>query len=501
MSARYAATMPVEALVRLRTSRDGEPLPRATSTSGGPPSAGGPSARGLDEATDRLTWASIWLRAALPGAGFLLLYFGVYEGVERLFLEGASWGTLRFLHIARGAGAAALLATWAFYSVHRLRARVEAALESNVRALEAKVHERARELEAARGFTELLFDSLRERIVVLDRQGRVVKANRMALENAGVPLVGERCMDVFTGCAEQGGCVAEEAFDACGGRGAAGPRVRSDEAGRVWDFETIPVLDASGELTLMLEVGRDVTQQKSLEAQVLHQEKMVGLGVLTAGFAHDLGNPLASLSSELELLEDEDDIGRFRASLAVLRQHVGRVNRTLREMVDFARRRRDAIADVSVGAVVADTARLVCHDPRWKHVALDVDVPPDLPQVRMVEDHLVLVFLNLMLNAGDAMPEGGRLSVSARAVGREVEIRLRDTGVGMPLDVLRHALKPLFTTKGPAGGTGLGLSVCNDVVRAAGGALSLDSIPGEGTEVTIILPASHAEPRQEGEHG
>jgi signal transduction histidine kinase len=493
--------MPVEAVVRLRASRDGELLPRATGSIDPPDPEAGPAGRGLDEAVDRLSWASIWVRAALPGAAFLILYFGAYEGVERLFLEGASWGTLRFLHIGRGAGAAALLATWAFFSVHRLRARVEAALESNVRELEAKVHQRARELEAARGFTELLFDSLRERIVVLDRHGRVVKANRMALENAGVPLVGERCKDVLPGCAAQGGCVAEEAFDSCGGRAEVGPRVRSDEAGRVWDFETIPVHDATGDLTLMLEVGRDVTQQKSLEAQVLHQEKMVGLGVLTAGFAHDLGNPLASLSSELELLEDEDDLGRFRASLGVLRQHVARMNRTLREMVDFARRRRDAIADVSVGAVVADTARLVCHDRRWKHVALDVDLPADLPQVRMVEDHLVLVFLNLMLNAGDAMPEGGRLSVSATAVGEQVKIRLRDTGVGMPLDVLRHALKPLFTTKGPMGGTGLGLSVCNDVVRAAGGALSLDSIPGEGTEVTITLPASRAEPRQDGDHG
>jgi signal transduction histidine kinase len=258
----------------------------------------------------------------------------------------------------------------------------------------------------------------------------------------------------------------------------------------LWEIERVPVPAIEGRRGLWLEVARDITQQKSLEAQVIHQEKMAGLGLLTAGFAHDLGNPLASLSSELELLEGETDRGEVERSLAVVRGHVGRIDRTLREMVDFARRRRDALSVVGVANVVADTSRLVRHDPRWRHIDLAVDLPADLPGVLVIEDHLVLVLLNLMLNAADAMPRGGALRVSARSDGARVVIALDDDGIGMSADVLGQALLPLFTTKAGTSGTGLGLSVSNDVIRAAGGTLRLQSEPGRGTTVEIELPAA-----------
>jgi signal transduction histidine kinase len=244
------------------------------------------------------------------------------------------------------------------------------------------------------------------------------------------------------------------------------------------------------ERTRELEKARAVAEL--LEAQVRHQEKMAGLGVLAAGFAHDIGNPLASLSTELELLEGEDDVARYRESLDVLRRHVTRMSRTLREMVDFARRRREEVTDVSIASAVDDSARLVLHDPRWKKVKLVVDVPADLPRVRMVEDHLVLVLVNVMINAADAMPDGGTVTVTARPRERFVDLRVRDTGQGMTAEVLAKAKTPLFTTKPGGRGTGLGLAVCDNVVRAIGGEVTLTSAPGAGTEVTITLPAAEA---------
>jgi signal transduction histidine kinase len=242
------------------------------------------------------------------------------------------------------------------------------------------------------------------------------------------------------------------------------------------------------ERTRELEEARAVAEL--LEAQVRHQEKMAGLGVLAAGFAHDLGNPLASLSTELELLEGEEDAARLRESLDVLRRHVARMSRMLREMVDFARRRREEVTDVSIASAVADSARLVLHDPRWRRVKLTVDLPTDLPAVRMVEDHLVLVLVNLMINAGDAMPNGGTLDVSARVREGQVVLRVRDTGHGMTPDVLTKVKAPLFTTKPSGRGTGLGLAVCDNIVRALGGSIDIASTPGAGTEVAIRLPAA-----------
>jgi len=340
-----------------------------------------------------------------------------------------------------------MLGTWSFLRIRSARLLSDAGTQEHMIRLEARVRERTRELEEARAFTELLFNSLRERIVVVDHQGHTVKANRVA-EDAAV-----------------------------------------DAPGRVWELESIPVPDKNGGPGFVLEVGRDVTQQKNLEAQVRHQEKMAGLGMLTAGFAHDLGNPLASLSTELELLEGEEDVTHLRESLGVLRNQVGRMSRTLREMVDFARRRRDEVSDVSIAAAVADSARLVRHDPRWKKVELRVIAPNDLRSVHMVEDHLVLVLVNLMLNAADAMPGGGVLTVTARALGSNIELRVRDEGTGMTPDVLARAKSPLFTTKGAARGTGLGLAVCDGIVRAVGGTLDITSAAGAGTEVVIVLPA------------
>lgn len=391
-------------------------------------------------------WRDLWARTALQGLLVVAGYFLVWELGERAFAHVLTATDIHAMHLLRGAGAAFLLGTWSFLRIRQARIECDTLVESYMNRLECRVRERTRELEDARAFTELLFDSLRERIIVRDQEGRVVKANRMA-----------------------------EAV--------------ADSTERVWEVETIPVPDRDGHVGHVIEVGRDVTEPRNLEAQIRHQEKMASLGVLTAGFAHDLGNPLASLSTELELLEGEEDLPRIHESLGVLRSQVARMSRTLREMVDFARRRRDEVADVSLAAAVTDTARLVKHDPRMKRVALAIDVPPSLPPVRMVEDHLVLVLVNLMLNAADAMPGGGALSVSAAKNDDGLLLHVRDTGAGMTPEVLAKAKSPLFTTKGQ-NGTGLGLAVCDGIVRATGGSLDITSAPGKGTDVAIRLPKS-----------
>lgn len=407
-------------------------------------------------------WRNLWLRTALQGLVLVGSYFACWELVERHSFAGP-WVDLHALHLLRGMGAAFMLGTWSFLQIRRARREHDLEMEEQLGRLEQRVGERTRELEDARALTELLFNSLRERIVVLDGDGAIVKANKVAGEVGSLPRGAEQPDE---------------------GR----PDERVDARGRVWEIETLPVPDMGTGDRLIIEVGRDVTEQRNLEAQLMHQEKMASLGILAAGFAHDLGNPLASLSTELELLEGEDDVARFRESLGVLRSQVSRMSRTLREMVDFARRRRDEITDVSLALAVADSARLVRHDPRWKKVQLVVDVPPELPSVRMVEDHLVLVLVNLMLNAADAMPSGGTLTLAARQIDGSVELRVKDTGVGMTPEVLAKAMTPLFTTKPHGRGTGLGLAVSDNIVRSVGGHLRLHSESGAGTEVVIVLP-------------
>ncbi len=233
---------------------------------------------------------------------------------------------------------------------------------------------------------------------------------------------------------------------------------------------------------------RRIAESEQLQAHVRHQEKMAALGVLSAGIAHDIANPLASLSSELEMLEDERDIEQVRTSVAEVRRQVSRIERILREMTDFARRRGDETASLPVRLAVDDALRMVRHDPRARKVHFEVHVPADLPPVRAVEDHLVMVFVNLLINAFDAMPDGGELHIEGRAERGGVAIVVRDTGTGMTEEVRKRAPEPLFTTKERGRGTGLGLSVSVGIVESAGGTLSIDSEPGRGTEVTVRFP-------------
>lgn len=442
------------------------PAPPSGSTSA-PPGAASAGPVGLVAAVDEVPWATLWLRTSLTGLLILGVVFGAYEVVERLFLTDAPHSLLYTLHIVRGSSSAVLLGTWAFMSIRRARERCDATLRENVRQLERLVEARTREAVEARAFTELLFDTLSERVVVRDAGGVVVKENRAAR-------------------------ASDEQVEARGER--ADLRIEDDERGRVWEVERVPVPSVEGRAGLVLEVGRDVTHQRSLEAQLRHQEKMAALGLMAAGFAHDLGNPLASIMSELELLEGETDVEAYRASLAVLRDQVARISSSLREMVDFARRRRDQVTDVHVSRATQDSLRLLRHDQRLRCIEVEVDVAPDVPDVRMVEDHLVHVLVNVLVNAADAMPKGGKLTIRARRHERRVHIEVEDTGMGMTPEVLAEAHKPLFSTKG-ARGTGLGLPVSIDVVKSVGGRLWLESEPNQGTRVHIELPAAGEEER------
>jgi signal transduction histidine kinase len=206
--------------------------------------------------------------------------------------------------------------------------------------------------------------------------------------------------------------------------------------------------------------------------------------------AHDLGNPLSCIDAQLQLVDDAalpEDEGE---AIALVRQEVRRLHRILRELVDFARKRRDEPTLVSVVAVVEDALRLLRHDRRMAQLKVRREFDPGTPPVFIVEDHLMQVVLNLLVNALDAMPDGGVLRVEVRPVKGQVVLRFHDSGHGMPLEVLEQCTDALFTTKEEGKGTGLGLSIAHDIAEAAGGSIELHSTVGHGTTAIITLPQS-----------
>lgn len=437
------------------------------------------------------TWVSTWIRTAAAGLVILLVVFLGYEVVERVWLLGkVPTETLFRLHITRGVGASLFLATWSFINVWRIRRRYDAEFAQAYEQLEADHRSRTEALRRSQEFTERLFDALRDRVVVIDRRGRVVKANRVALQSMGPGAVGRPCTALVP-CPSGGhGCIATQALRE--GRPILGT-VRADpKTGRVYLVEAYPVPDPESGQEVVLETARDITEAQQYQARLREQEKLAALGVLAAGIAHDIGNPLASICSELELLDGETEIQRVRGSLAVVRRHLDRIGRTIREMTDFARRRGEDRAHFSLHIAVEDALRMVRHDPRARGLRLSVEVSPSLPQVFASEDQVVMVLVNLLINAFDATPAGGEIRLSASREAPGIRLQVRDTGSGMSEEVLRRAMDPLFTTKAGRG-TGLGLTVSEEVMRALGGSLSLESAEGAGTTVTLHFPLAATE--------
>lgn len=224
------------------------------------------------------------------------------------------------------------------------------------------------------------------------------------------------------------------------------------------------------------------------QAQVMHQEKLAGIGQLAAGVAHEIGNPLTAIDSLVQLLAADTDDEVTRERVRTIQGQVDRISEIVHNMADLSRPLAHEAQMVDVNVVLQSVLRLVHYDARFRNVEPTVTLADDLPPVWSVEDHLFGVFLNLVLNAVDAMPAGGRLGIASSQVGDVVEVRVRDTGHGIPIEDQARIFEPYFTTKGVGHGTGLGLSVCREFLDRLGGDITVESEPGAGSTFVVRIP-------------
>jgi len=371
--------------------------------------------------------------------------------------------------------------------------RMSIALSQSQAELETRIEERTEELQKSREFLELLINSIEQRVVVVDSAGFIVKANRKALALHGGTLVGRAHEEVFGASdSKTGPLPVRKAFDT--GRPATAEATQTIGADReIMRLEAFPVLSETGEVEAVVEIGRVVTAEKRIEAQMIHQEKMATIGLLAAGMAHDIGNPLASIMAQLKMTREIGDKARVEETLNVVDREIGRISRLLGNLVRFARKRRDETTRIDVNSVIGDVQRLLAHDPRARRTEIRADLTSDLPAIWAQEDRIVQVLLNLGINALDAMPDGGSLTFETRRVDGAVVVRVRDTGPGVSPEIAGQLFEPFATTKPEGRGTGLGLLVSRGIVQELGGSLRLDSSGPEGAVFTVALPYRESE--------
>lgn len=364
--------------------------------------------------------------------------------------------------------------------------RMSVALRESQQTLEERIAARTRELRESEQFLELLLNSIDQRVVVTDRDLRILKVNAAAERMHGRSLVGEPCYRVFEGRESPcEGCPVRRTFET--GQPGQAERSQSTASGREpVQIETYPVRGDGDGVQSVIAISRIVSREKQMQAKLAFQEKMAAFGQLAAGVAHELGNPLASIDAQLQ--RAEGDPVRATASVNIVRREVSRMSRMLRELVDFARRKRDEVRLASANTVVEDVLRLIEHDSRARNVAISRELAEGLPGLRIVEDHLAQVVLNLALNALDALAQQGTLVFTTAQEDGAIAIRVRDSGSGISEEVATHLFEPFFTTKPAGRGTGLGLFVSKRIVDDMGGTLALETTGPTGTTFVVRLP-------------
>jgi signal transduction histidine kinase len=264
-------------------------------------------------------------------------------------------------------------------------------------------------------------------------------------------------------------------------------------------------LEKARELIAQRELERDLAQKEvfrrlyeeqelnkekaQFQAQLAEYEKYAALARLALGAAHEINNPLLGILSHLELELNVTTEAEERAEIEQCISGAKRISNTLRGLVNYARPGPLVLSRISLYRLVTDTLGFLEGQPMLRGKTLDNQVPGGLPNIRADANQLSQVLMNLLLNAAEATPEGGRITISASKLTYvdSLEIRVADTGCGIPPEILAHVFEPFFTTK-KGKGTGLGLSISQAYVRSHGGEVRVDSVLHHGTTFTLTLP-------------
>ena len=235
---------------------------------------------------------------------------------------------------------------------------------------------------------------------------------------------------------------------------------------------------------------KDYTEFKRLQAQIDQSEKLAVIGQLAAGVAHEIGNPLTSISSLVQILQRRNRDQFMNEQLANIKENIDRITKIVRELVDFSRPPSYETAIQDITDIIKTALGIVKYDKRIRKVKFDTDLKPYLPHVNVAADQLLQVFVNILINALDAIQGDGIISVKSGSDIKNVFVEIGDNGCGMDEVTLEKIFDPFFTTKDVGKGTGLGLSVSYGIINRYHGEIRVKSRMNEGSKFTIVLPVS-----------
>ena len=250
-----------------------------------------------------------------------------------------------------------------------------------------------------------------------------------------------------------------------------------------------PIVDGNDHIVGFMGAHRDITEQRILEQQLVRSQKMESIGTLAAGIAHEVGNPLTSISSLVQVIQRTTADEFAKEKLGLIKDQINRIARIIRDLVDFSRPSAYVIKPTDVNKVVREALNIVQYGKKVKDIAFTLELADDLPSLSVVPDQLAQVFINILMNAVDSLEsKPGSIWIQSRINTENVEVLVKDTGKGIAPGDREKIFEPFFTTKTVGQGTGLGLWVSYGIVESFGGDIEVESEPGRGSTFRINLP-------------
>ena len=340
-------------------------------------------------------------------------------------------------------------------------------------------------------YLESLLETANDAIFTLDHEGRITYAN-LKVEEWGYErdnLVGSYLSDLISEPA-----LARDFHEhlKTGGTHIREWTFRSPSLGPREVFLSVSLLESGPDQDVnYLVLARDMTERKQLEKQLFHSEKLASIGILAAGVAHEIGNPLSAISGYAQILQGGLETGSENLEyLEGIASQAERIQRIIEDLLDYSRPSTGIQSEVHVGEAIRSVISMLEAQKAFKGLKVELDLPDNIPPVIMDRDHLYQIIVNIALNAAQAMPEGGSLKATVALEQGSIRIILQDSGHGIPDDIKDRVFDPFFTTKSVGEGTGLGLAICQKIAESYHGGITFESRADEGTSFTISLPIS-----------
>ncbi|MDI1251408.1 MAG: ATP-binding protein [Lacunisphaera sp.] len=353
-------------------------------------------------------------------------------------------------------------------------------------------------LARERALLETVFNTLHEGVLVITADGAIDYANDAAARLIGFPAEAGAESTLWRLVP---GLRASLEGDGPGGSAAGQPVVTREfelhyPAARVVRLYMVPFSEGEGGAARSVIILTDITAEKKSTAELIENEKISSILLLAAGVAHELGNPLNSLTIHLQLigrklkrLKGSKETAALEDSIQICQSEVTRLDGIIRNFLEAIRPRPPDLAEVNVVEVIEDVLRFQGKELEDRGLTVDGELPVSTPVIMADRNQLKQVFFNLVKNAMEAMTAGGKLSIRVRADDDSVYLLFADTGSGIKMEDLPKLFSPYHTTK--TGGHGLGLMIVQRIMRDHGGHVGIESKEGTGTVVTLQFPQKH----------